>query len=116
MSISDEAVESAANAVRAAAWGHITPEDAAKRILEAADPHQLTPPMDESPRLPSAMRNQLFRVLGDFMEKFELESRAKGPTRHLDAPGYEWGDMCGDFERRVVAVLRAANVYGKPTP
>jgi hypothetical protein len=64
---------------------------------------------ESSPRLPPEMRDHLFRILGDFMEDFDLVSRHQGPTRHLAAPGYEWGDMCGYFERRVVASIRAAS-------
>lgn len=41
MTISDEAVEAAAHVVRLAAWGHISPEDAARRILEASAPYML---------------------------------------------------------------------------
>jgi len=40
-SIPEAAVEAAAHTVRLAAWGHITPEEAAREILEAAAPHML---------------------------------------------------------------------------
>ena len=39
--IPEAAVEAAAHTVRLAAWGHITPDEAAREILEAAAPHML---------------------------------------------------------------------------
>jgi hypothetical protein len=90
---------------------------ALRAALEAAAPHLERDAYADlttgSPRLPSGMRDQLFEILLDFMDKFELVSRQQGPSRHAAAPGYEWGDMCGYFEIRVVAAIRAKAIASR---
>lgn len=59
-----------------------------------------------SPRLPDGLRDLVFEAAGDIINKFGFPVQNMG-----DLPGVvEFGDVCGEVEKRIVALLRARAV------
>jgi hypothetical protein len=79
-------------------------------VLAAAAPFIRAQALDEltanSPRLPSDVRNAVFEIVFDVINKFHFPVQNCGP--HKDV--VEAGDVCGDVEKRIVALLRARAV------
>ena len=59
-----------------------------------------------SPRLPSDIRNIVFEAVFDIVEKFDFPCQNAGTRPDV----VEIGDVCGEVEKRIVAILRAQNV------
>ena len=60
----------------------------------------------DSPRLPSYVRNLVFDAVFDIVEKFDFPTQNCGPSPDV----VEIGDVCGEVEKRIVAILRARKV------
>lgn len=114
--IPKEALEIAAKAVQEAGddWleaGHKMGvdlnESVAQAALEAAAPYLRAQALEEltanSPRLPREVRDAVFELVFDVANKFHFPMQNCGP--HKDV--VEAGDVCGDIEKRIVALLRA---------
>jgi hypothetical protein len=75
--------------------------------LEAAAPFIRAQALNEmtanSPRLPSAIRNTVFEIVFDVVDKFNFPAQNCGTLKDV----VEIGDVCGDVEKRIVAALRA---------
>lgn len=56
-----------------------------------------------SPRLPSDVRNVVFDGVFDVVDKFNFPAQNGGPRADV----VDIGDVCGEVEKRIIAILRA---------
>jgi len=61
-----------------------------------------------SPRLPSDVRNVVFEAVFDVVDKFNFPAQNCGTRPDV----VEIGDVCGEVEKRIVALLRASATRG----
>lgn len=82
-------------------------KELARKALEAAAPHIQAATLEalttNSPRLPNDVRGIVFEAVFDVVDKFNFPCQNMGPYPDL----VEIGDVCGDVEKRIVAILRA---------
>ena len=62
----------------------------------------------DSPRLPTDVRKAVFEAVFDVIDKFDFPVQNCGP--HKDV--VEAGDVCGEVEKRILALIRAKAIYG----
>lgn len=119
--IPKETLEIAAKA-GIAAWNKAEPDrqtgapyiashvDSIRAALEAAAPYLRAQALDDltanSPRLPRDVRDAVFELVFDVINKFHFPVQNCGPRADV----VEAGNVCGDIEKRIVALLRARAV------